>query len=48
MNGKEIYKIYAPVGTKWVEWIKPISFISIDTYNREPIGNWIDRKILFL
>lgn len=31
MIGKEIYKIWAPVGKKWVDWVRPVPFIGIDT-----------------
>lgn len=31
--GKEIYKIWAPAGCKWVEWVRPVPFIGI---NKEP------------
>ena len=48
MIGKEIYKIYAPKGTKWTEWIRPVPFVAIDTYNRNPISNWLDRKVIFI
>lgn len=48
MNGKELYKIYAPNGAKWIEWVRPVSFVAIDKYKREPTSNWIDRKIMFL
>ena len=48
MRGKEIYKIYAPVGAKWTDWIRPVPFVAIDTYNRNPIGDWLDRKVMFL
>lgn len=48
MIGKEIYKIYAPPGVKWTEWVRPVPFIAIDTYNRKPSANWIDRKVMFL
>lgn len=48
MRGKEIYKIYAPIGAKWIEWIRPVPFVAINTYNREPTGNWVDRKAMFL
>ncbi len=48
MIGKEIYKIYAPVGAKWTDWVRPVPFVAIDTYNRKPISDWIDRKIIFL
>ena len=48
MRGKEIYKIYAPNGTKWIDWVRPVSFVAIDTYNRKPIANFLDRKAMFL
>lgn len=48
MRGKEIYKIYAPNGAKWTEWVRPVPFVAIDTYHREPIGDWMDRKTIFL
>ncbi len=31
MNGKETYKICAPYGKKWTDWVKPVAFIGIDT-----------------
>lgn len=48
MIGEEIYKIYAPSGAKWTEWVRPVPFIAIDTYNRKPISDWIDRKMVAL
>lgn len=48
MIGKNVYKIFAPRGAKWTEWIRPVPFIAIDTYSRVPINNWVDRKISFL
>ena len=48
MKGKEIYKIYAPNGAKWIDWVRPVSFVAIDTYNRKPIANFLDRKAMFL
>lgn len=48
MDGKEIYKIYAPIDAKWTEWVRPVPFVAISTYNRKPTNNWIDRKITFL
>lgn len=47
MIGKETYKIYAPDDTKWTEWIRPVPFVAIDTYNRKPISNWLDRQVMF-
>ena len=48
MLGKEIYKIYVPSGAKWVEWVRPVSFVAIDTYNRTPVSNWVDRNVMCL
>lgn len=48
MIGKEVYKIYAPKGAKWIEWVRPVPFIAIDTYNRKLLANWVDRKAIFL
>lgn len=44
MNGKEIYKIYAPENCKWINWVRPVPFVAIDTYNRKPIFDWTERK----
>lgn len=30
MNGREIYKIWAPSGAKWVDWVRPVPFIAIN------------------
>lgn len=48
MTGKEVYKIYAPIGAKWTEWVRPVPFVAIDTYNRKCDKNWTDRKIMFI
>ena len=48
MRGKEIYKIYAPNGAKWIDWVRPVPFVAIDTYNRKPVVDWINRKAMFL
>lgn len=48
MLGKQIYEIYAPKNAKWCEWVRPVPFVAIDTYNREIMANWLDRKIIFL
>lgn len=31
MTGKEVYKKWAPTGKRWVDWIRPVPFIGIDT-----------------
>ena len=48
MRGKEIYKIYAPNGAKWIDWVRPVPFVAIDTYNRKTIANFLDREAMFL
>lgn len=32
MTGKEIYKIWAPVGKKWVDWVRPVPFVTMNEY----------------
>lgn len=48
MRGKGIYKIYAPNDAKWIDWVRPVPFVAIDTYNRKPIADWMERKAMFL
>ena len=48
MNGRDIFKIYAPYGAKWIDWVRPVPFVAIDIYNRKPISNWKDRKVMFI
>lgn len=30
MINKELFRIWAPVGAKWVDWVRPVPFISIN------------------
>ena len=30
MTNKEIFRIWAPVGAKWVDWVRPVPFIAIN------------------
>lgn len=48
MIGKEMYKVYAPAGTMWTQWVRPVPFVAIDTYNRKLYHDWLDVKIMFL
>jgi len=48
MIGKEIYKIYAPINTKWTEWVRPVPFVAIDCYDKNLADNWVERKVVFL
>ena len=52
MTGKEIYKIWAPVGKRWVDWVRPVPFVGIDEYsvryavsnNGLPVFDFVDEK----
>ena len=52
MTGKEIYKIWAPVGKRWVDWVRPVPFVGIDEYsvryavsnNDLPVFDFVDEK----
>jgi len=30
MSGKETFKIWAPYGIKWTDWVRPVPFVTID------------------
>ena len=32
MTVKDIYKIWAPVGKKWVDWVRPVPFVELCEY----------------
>lgn len=32
MTNKEVYRIWAPVGKKWVDWVRPVPFVSMNEY----------------
>ena len=34
MAGKEAYKIWAPAGKKWVDWVRPVPFVAINEYSK--------------
>ena len=35
MTNKEIYRIWAPEGKRWVGWVRPVAFVDIDKMNIE-------------
>lgn len=39
MTAKEIYKIWAPDGKKWVDWVRPVSFLGIGKYQKSYVLN---------
>lgn len=32
MTSKEIFSIWAPIGKKWVDWVRPVPFVGMDEY----------------
>ena len=30
MTGRDIFKIWAPTGAKWVDWVRPVPFVAIN------------------
>ena len=46
MTGKDIYKIWAPEGAKWVEWVRPVPFIGItDDLGKNQVDDFTIPKI---
>ena len=40
---KEIYKIWAPFGCKWIDWVRPVPFIGIDEFKE--VNEFIDYRL---
>lgn len=34
VTDKEIYKIWAPAGKKWVDWVRPVPFVEINEHSK--------------
>ena len=53
MTNKEIYRIWAPTGKKWTEWVRPVPFVMIDTYTKKyyvsnttfPTATFIEKEV---
>ena len=53
MNDKDIFKLWAPLNTKWVDWVRPVPFIGISTIQQTniphkyeiPTINYIDKTV---
>lgn len=35
MTGKELFQIWAPTGKKWVDWVRPVSFVALQECTRQ-------------
>lgn len=52
MTGKEIFKIWAPAGKKWTDWVRPVPFVGKKEYSKDynyadftvPIVDYLDKK----
>lgn len=43
MLGKEIYKVWAPAGCKWVDWVRPVPFVGMNI--KKEINEFIDYSV---
>ena len=49
MTGRDIFKIWAPIGAKWVDWVRPVPFIEInEDSNKYELNNFIIPKINYI
>ena len=49
MTAKEVYKIWAPTGKKWVEWVRPVPFLGIGQHSKTYVlPNMPLPKVVFL
>lgn len=49
MTGKEVFKIWAPEGVKWVDWVRPVPFISInDNFKNYEVCDFTIPKISYM
>ena len=49
MTGRDIFKIWAPRGAKWVEWVRPVPFVGIDeNFEGYEVENFVIPKINYI
>lgn len=49
MIGREIFKIWAPIGTRWVDWIRPVPFITInDMHKNDMVVKYVIPPITYI
>ena len=34
MKGRQVFEIWAPSGARWVDWVRPVPFVLIDSYDK--------------
>ena len=40
--GKEVYRVWAPTGTKWTEWVRPVPFMQMNDLKKDYIVSTLD------
>ncbi|MFV0395183.1 MAG: hypothetical protein ACK5LC_12450 [Coprobacillaceae bacterium] len=49
MIGREIFKMWSPIGAKWIDWIRPVPFVSIhDAHKQYSATNFIMPDINYI
>lgn len=49
MTGRDIFKIWAPVGAKWVDWVRPVPFVAIkESFKFYEISNFTIPNINYI
>lgn len=49
LTNREIYKIWAPAGAKWVDWVRPVPFVEIKDYSKSyKFSNLSIAKLIYL
>ena len=49
MNGRETFKIWAPNGAKWIEWVRPVPFIAMnDDSKLYEVSNFTINRINYI
>ena len=49
MTGKDFFEMWAPIGAKWVEWIRPVPFVALDdSFRTNDVCNFTIPKIDYI
>ena len=49
MTGRDVFKIWSPVNAKWVDWVRPVPFVSInDSHDSKEIYNFTIPEINYI
>lgn len=49
MKNRDVYKIWAPAGAKWVDWVRPVPFVELGEYSKQyEFSNFNVSKIFYL